>query len=106
MPKASFIGFTSTPIESGDKNTQAVFDDLAAQARHQLVSNHDHSRLRAPWSLMFTTSCNQRKTRPLCRVYYEARLAPVKAEGVQAGDAVGTQAILGGLAIQAGRLDP
>jgi type I restriction enzyme R subunit len=27
MPKASFIGFTGTPIESGDKNTQAVFGD-------------------------------------------------------------------------------
>jgi len=37
LPKASFIGFTGTPIESGDKNTQAVFGDLAFQARHQLV---------------------------------------------------------------------
>ena len=27
IPKASFIGFTGTPIESGDKNTQAVFGD-------------------------------------------------------------------------------
>jgi type I restriction enzyme R subunit len=27
LPKASFIGFTSTPIESGDKNTQAVFGE-------------------------------------------------------------------------------
>jgi len=34
-----FIGFTGTPIESGDKNTQAVFGDLASQARHQLVSH-------------------------------------------------------------------
>ncbi len=25
LPKATFIGFTGTPIESGDKNTQAVF---------------------------------------------------------------------------------
>jgi hypothetical protein len=25
LPKESFIGFTSTPIESSDKNTQAVF---------------------------------------------------------------------------------
>jgi type I restriction enzyme R subunit len=38
LPKASFIGFTGTPIESGDKNTQAVFGDLASQARHQFVS--------------------------------------------------------------------
>jgi type I restriction enzyme R subunit len=29
LPKASFIGFTGTPIESGDKNTQAVFVDWA-----------------------------------------------------------------------------
>jgi type I restriction enzyme, R subunit len=27
LHKASFIGFTGTPIESGDKNTQAVFGD-------------------------------------------------------------------------------
>ena len=27
LPKASFIGFTGTPIELGDKNTQAVFGD-------------------------------------------------------------------------------
>ncbi len=27
LPKASFIGFTDTPIESGDKITQAVFGD-------------------------------------------------------------------------------
>ena len=29
VSKASFIGFTGTPIESGDRNTQAVFGDLA-----------------------------------------------------------------------------
>jgi type I restriction enzyme R subunit len=28
LPKASFIGFTGTPIESGDKNTQMVVGDL------------------------------------------------------------------------------
>ncbi len=49
LPKSSFIGFTGSPIESGDKNTQAVFGDLASQARHQLVSQHYHSRCRAPW---------------------------------------------------------
>lgn len=27
LPNASFIGFTGTPIELGDKNTQAVFGD-------------------------------------------------------------------------------
>jgi type I restriction enzyme R subunit len=27
LPKASFIGFTGTPIELGDKNTRAVFGD-------------------------------------------------------------------------------
>ena len=45
LPKASFIGFTGTPIESGDKNTQAVFGDY----------------------IDVTTSCNRRKTRPPCR---------------------------------------
>jgi hypothetical protein len=48
LPKASFIGFTGTPIESGDRNTQAVFGDLASQARHQLVSQPYDSRYRAP----------------------------------------------------------
>src|SRR4051812_40928052 len=62
LPKASFIDFTGTPIESGDKNTQAVFGDLAFPACHQLVSQRYHSRCRAPWSLTFTTSCNRRKT--------------------------------------------
>ena len=32
LPKGSSIGFTGTPTESGDKNTQAVFGDLASQA--------------------------------------------------------------------------
>ena len=32
LPKASFIGFTGTPIESGNKNTQAVFGDLASSS--------------------------------------------------------------------------
>ncbi len=27
LPNASFIGFTGTPVESGDRNTQAVFGD-------------------------------------------------------------------------------
>jgi type I restriction enzyme R subunit len=27
LPNASFIGFTGTPIENTDKNTQAVFGD-------------------------------------------------------------------------------
>lgn len=36
LPKASFIGFTGTPIESGDKNTQAVFGDLGAVPNLQL----------------------------------------------------------------------
>jgi hypothetical protein len=39
LPKASFIGFTGTPIESRDKNTQVVFGDLSSHARHQLVSH-------------------------------------------------------------------
>jgi hypothetical protein len=31
LPKASFIGFTGTPMERGDKHTQAVFDDWQRQ---------------------------------------------------------------------------
>ena len=31
LPKTSFIGFTGAPIESGDKDTQAVFGDLASK---------------------------------------------------------------------------
>ena len=27
LPNASFVGFTGTPIETGDKNTRAVFGD-------------------------------------------------------------------------------
>ena len=27
LPNASFVGFTGTPIENGDKNTRAVFGD-------------------------------------------------------------------------------
>jgi hypothetical protein len=57
----SFIGFTGTPIESGDKNTQAVFGDLASQARHQLVSQDYVSRFRALRSLTFTTFSNRRR---------------------------------------------
>jgi type I restriction enzyme R subunit len=32
-PMASIIGFTGTPIESGDKNTQAVFGDYTSSER-------------------------------------------------------------------------
>ena len=31
LPNASFIGFTATPIETGDKNTRAVFGDYIDQ---------------------------------------------------------------------------
>src|ERR1039457_360118 len=55
LPKASFIGFTGTPIESGDKNTQAVFGDY--------IDVYD-----------ILQSKEDKATVP---IYYEARLAKV-----------------------------
>ena len=34
LPKASFIGFTGTPIEKEDANTQAVFGDMISGLRY------------------------------------------------------------------------
>lgn len=55
LPKASFIGFTGTPIESGDKNTQAVFGDY--------IDVYDILQAK-----------EDRATVP---IYYEARLAKI-----------------------------
>jgi len=55
LPKASFIGFTGTPIESGDKNTQAVFGDY--------IDVYD-----------ILQSKEEKATVP---IYYEARLAKI-----------------------------
>ena len=55
LPKASFIGFTGTPIESGDKNTQAVFGDYI-DVYDILQSKEDHATV---------------------PIYYEARLAKI-----------------------------
>ena len=55
LPQASFIGFTGTPIESGDKNTQAVFGDY--------IDVYD-----------ILQSKEDRATVP---IYYEARLAKI-----------------------------
>ena len=55
LPKASFIGFTGTPIESGDKNTQAVFGDY--------IDVYD-----------ILQSKEDKATVP---IYYEARLAKI-----------------------------
>jgi type I restriction enzyme R subunit len=54
LPKASFIGFTGTPIESG-KNPQAVFGDYI-DVRHILQSKEDKATV---------------------PIYYEARLAKI-----------------------------
>ncbi|MDB6063981.1 MAG: box helicase [Pedosphaera sp.] len=56
LPKASFIGFTGTPIESGDKNTQAVFGDY--------IDVYDILQAK-----------EDRATVP---IYYEARLAKIE----------------------------
>ncbi len=55
LPKASFIGFTGTPIESGDKNTQAVFGDYI-DVYDILQSKEDNATV---------------------PIYYEARLAKI-----------------------------
>jgi type I restriction enzyme R subunit len=55
LPKASFIGFTGTPIESGDRNTQAVFGDY--------IDVYD-----------ILQSKEDKATVP---IYYEARLAKI-----------------------------
>jgi type I restriction enzyme R subunit len=55
LPKASFIGFTGTPIEKGDKNTQAVFGDYI-DVYDILQSREDHATV---------------------PIYYEARLAKI-----------------------------
>ncbi len=55
LPKASFIGFTGTPIERGDKNTQAVFGDY--------IDVYD-----------ILQSKEDKATVP---IYYEARLAKI-----------------------------
>jgi len=56
LPKASFIGFTGTPIESGDRNTQAVFGDY--------IDVYD-----------ILQSKEDKATVP---IYYEARLAKIE----------------------------
>jgi type I restriction enzyme R subunit len=55
LPNASFIGFTGTPIETGDKNTQAVFGDY--------IDIYDIQQAK-----------EDRATVP---IYYEARLAKI-----------------------------
>ena len=55
LPKPSFIGFTGTPIESGDKNTQAVFGDY--------IDVYD--------------ILQSREDKATVPIYYEARLAKI-----------------------------
>lgn len=55
LPQASFIGFTGTPIETTDKNTQAVFGDY--------IDVYDIQQAVADGSTV--------------RIYYESRLAKV-----------------------------
>jgi type I restriction enzyme R subunit len=55
LPKASFIGFTGTPIERGDKNTQAVFGDY--------IDVYD--------------ILQSREDKATVAIYYEARLAKI-----------------------------
>jgi type I restriction enzyme, R subunit len=58
LPNASFVGFTGTPLESGDKNTRAIFGDyLSVYDIHQAVEDN------------FTV-----------RIYYEGRLAKLSLD--------------------------
>jgi type I restriction enzyme, R subunit len=61
LPKASFIGFTGTPIELTDKNTRAVFGDY--------VSIYDIER-----------AVKDGATVP---IYYESRLAKLELDGAE-----------------------
>src|SRR5687768_16625236 len=58
LPNASFIGFTGTPIELGDKNTRGVFGDY--------ISIYDIQR-----------AVQDGATVP---IYYESRLAALKLD--------------------------
>jgi len=58
LPNASFIGFTGTPIEKGDKNTRAVFGDY--------ISIYDIQR-----------AVEDGATVP---IYYESRLAKIELD--------------------------
>ena len=58
LPNASFIGFTGTPIESTDKNTQAVFGDY--------IDIYDIQRAVEDGATV--------------RIYYEGRLAKLELE--------------------------
>jgi type I restriction enzyme, R subunit len=61
LPRASFIGFTGTPIELTDKNTRAVFGDY--------ISVYDIQR-----------AVEDRATVP---IYYESRLARLELDEVE-----------------------
>src|SRR4029453_2671742 len=58
LPNASFIGFTGTPIELGDKNTRGVFGDY--------ISIYDIQR-----------AVQDRATVP---IYYESRIARLELD--------------------------
>ncbi|MBK9262327.1 MAG: type I restriction endonuclease subunit R [Polyangiaceae bacterium] len=58
LPKASFIGFTGTPIETTDKNTRAVFGDY--------ISVYDIQRAVEDGATV--------------RIYYESRLAKLELD--------------------------
>jgi type I restriction enzyme R subunit len=62
LPNASFIGFTGTPIETGDVNTKAVFGNY--------IDVYDISR-----------AVEDGATVP---IYYESRLARVELDGAEA----------------------
>ena len=63
LPNATFIGFTGTPIEKEDKNTQAVFGDY--------IDVYDIQQAVADGATV--------------RIYYESRLARIELSGKTSG---------------------
>ncbi|HEY2367137.1 MAG TPA: HsdR family type I site-specific deoxyribonuclease, partial [Polyangiaceae bacterium] len=61
LPNASFVGFTGTPIELGDKNTRAVFGDY--------ISVYDIQRAVEDGATV--------------RIYYESRLAKLELKATE-----------------------
>jgi len=56
LPNASFIGFTATPLEVGDRSTPAIFGDYNRRLRHPA----------------------RRRGRNTVRIFYEGRLAKIE----------------------------
>ncbi len=81
LPKASFIGFTGTPIESGDKNTQAVFGDYI-DVYDILQSKEDKGSAPAPGAVMVGTDKRIALVAADLVQHWEARYAAMKGKAM------------------------